>query len=116
MGSSVDHVKNITEIHPADLANFENVIVGVPTWHIGEIQEDWGAVLPEIEALNFAGKKVAVFGLGDGKGYPETYVDAMAELVEKFEKKGAKLGECGLRRVTSLKNQKPFERESCWAL
>jgi len=91
MGSSVDHVKNITEIHPADLANFENVIVGVPTWHIGEIQEDWGAVLPEIEALNFAGKKVAVFGLGDGKGYPETYVDAMAELVEKFEKKGAKL-------------------------
>lgn len=91
MGEAVDHVKNITEIHPADLANFEKVIVGVPTWHIGEIQEDWGAVLPEIEALNFAGKKVAVFGLGDGKGYAETYVDAMAELVEKFEKKGAKL-------------------------
>ena len=91
MGEAVDHVKNITEIHPADLAQFEKVIVGVPTWHIGEIQEDWGAVLPEIEALNFQGKKVAVFGLGDGKGYPETYVDAMAELVEKFEKKGAKL-------------------------
>ncbi|NBX93268.1 MAG: flavodoxin [Proteobacteria bacterium] len=90
-GEAVDHVKNITEIHPADLAQFEKVIVGVPTWHIGEIQEDWGAVLPEIEALNFQGKKVAVFGLGDGKGYPETYVDAMAELVEKFEKKGAKL-------------------------
>ncbi|NBX83698.1 flavodoxin [bacterium] len=91
MGEAVDHVKNITEIHPADLAQFEKVIVGVPTWHIGEIQEDWGAVLSEIEALNFQGKKVAVFGLGDGKGYPETYVDAMAELVEKFEKKGAKL-------------------------
>lgn len=91
MGDSVEYVKNITEIHPADLAQFEKVIVGVPTWHIGEIQEDWGAVLPEIEALNFQGKKVACFGLGDGKGYPETYVDAMAELVEKFEKKGAKL-------------------------
>jgi flavodoxin I len=91
MGSSVDHCKNITEIHPADLAQFEKVIVGVPTWHIGEIQEDWGAVLPEIEALSFQGKKVAVFGLGDGKGYPDTYVDAMAELVEKFEKKGAQL-------------------------
>lgn len=91
MGEAVDHVKNITEIHPADLAQFEKVIVGVPTWHIGEIQEDWGAVLPEIEALNFQGKKVAVFGLGDGKGYPDTYVDAMAELVEKFEKKGAQL-------------------------
>lgn len=91
LGDAVDHVKNITDIHPVDLAQFDKVIVGVPTWHIGEIQEDWGAVLPEMEALNFQGKKVAVFGLGDGKGYPETYVDAMAELVEKFEKKGAQL-------------------------
>jgi flavodoxin I len=91
LGDAVDHVKNITDIHPVDLAQFDKVIVGVPTWHIGEIQEDWGAVLPEIEALSFQGKRVAVFGLGDGKGYPETYVDAMAELVEKFEKKGAQL-------------------------
>jgi len=91
LGDAVDHVKNITDIHPVDLAQFDKVIVGVPTWHIGEIQEDWGSVLPEIEALNFQGKKVAVFGLGDGKGYPETYVDAMHELVEKFEKKGAQL-------------------------
>lgn len=91
---SVDYLKNITDIHPVDLTVVENIIIGVPTWHIGELQDDWAAMLPEVKALSFAGKKVAVFGLGDGKGYAETYVDGMAELLEPFEKGGAKL--CGL--------------------
>jgi flavodoxin I len=91
---SVDYLKNITDIHPADLTVVENIIIGVPTWHIGELQDDWAAMLPEVKALAFAGKKVAVFGLGDGKGYADTYVDGMAELLEPFEKGGAKL--CGL--------------------
>jgi len=88
---SVDYLKNITDIHPVDLTVVENIIIGIPTWHIGELQDDWAAMLPEVKALNFAGKKVAVFGLGDGKGYEETYVDGMAELLEPFEKGGAKL-------------------------
>ncbi|MFM8315118.1 MAG: flavodoxin [Deltaproteobacteria bacterium] len=91
---SVDYLKNITDIHPVDLTVVENIIIGVPTWHIGELQDDWAAMLPEVKALAFAGKKVAVFGLGDGKGYADTYVDGMAELLEPFEKGGAKL--CGL--------------------
>jgi len=90
---SVDYLKNITDIHPADLAVVENIIIGIPTWHIGELQDDWAAMLPEVKALSFAGKKVALFGLGDGKGYADTYVDGMAELLEPFEKGGAKL--CG---------------------
>lgn len=94
LGASVEHLKNITDLHPVDFTVVENIILGVPTWHIGEIQEDWAAVLTELRALNFTGKKVAVFGLGDAKGYPDTYVDAMAELLEPFEKNGAKL--CGL--------------------
>jgi|GEM_PF-2304 len=88
---SVDYLKNITDIHPVDLTVVENIIIGVPTWHIGELQDDWAAMLPEVKALTFAGKKVAVFGLGDGKGYADTYVDGMAELLEPFEKGGAKL-------------------------
>lgn len=88
---SVDYLKNITDIHPVDLTVVENIIIGVPTWHIGELQDDWAAMLPEVKALAFAGKKVAVFGLGDGKGYADTYVDGMAELLEPFEKGGAKL-------------------------
>lgn len=93
LGADLDHVKNITEIGPLDFGVPECLILGVPTWHVGEMQDDWASVLPEFEkaAINLAGKKIAVYGLGDFKGYPDTYVDAMQELAEKFEKKGAKL-------------------------
>lgn len=91
LGDVVEHVKNVTEIVAADLTVCEVLILGVPTWHIGEMQDDWAKILPELDALNFNGKKLAIFGLGDQKGYPDTYVDAMGELLEKFEKTGAKL-------------------------
>lgn len=93
LGSAIDHTKLITEISATDLAVPQVFILGVPTWHIGEMQDDWAAFLPSMEGapLDFKGKKVAIFGLGDGKGYPDTYVDAMQELWEKFEKRGAEL-------------------------
>ncbi len=90
LGASVDHVKSITDINPIDFTVCENIILGIPTWHIGELQDDWAAMMNDIKALKFEGKKVAVFGLGDGKGYADTYVDAMAELLAPFEKGGAK--------------------------
>lgn len=93
LGATIDHTKLITEISPSDLLVPQVLILGVPTWHIGEMQDDWASFLPGMEtsSLDLKGKKVAIFGLGDGKGYPESYVDAMQELWEKFEKRGAQL-------------------------
>ncbi len=91
LGSSVDHMVNVATCSPKDFEVCEIMLLGVPTWHIGEMQDDWAAILPQLKEGNYAGKKIAVFGLGDQKGYPETYVDAMGELLEPFEAKGAKL-------------------------
>lgn len=91
LGSSVDHMVNVASCSPKDFEVCEIMILGVPTWHIGEMQDDWAGILPALKEGNYAGKKIAVFGLGDQKGYPETYVDAMGELLEPFEAKGAKL-------------------------
>lgn len=91
LGDAIQHVKNITDLSPMDFTICEILILGVPTWHIGEMQDDWAAFLPDLDPLEFKGKKIAIFGLGDGKGYPDTYVDAMQELWVKFEKRGATL-------------------------
>jgi len=91
LGDVAQHVRNVSDITPPDLAVCEVIILGVPTWHIGEMQDDWAAVLPEVDLVDLKGKKMAIFGLGDGKGYPDTYVDAIGELAEKFEKRGATL-------------------------
>lgn len=88
---SVDHLKNVAEAHPLDFTACEIMILGIPTWHIGELQDDWAAILPDVAKNNYAGKKIAIFGLGDQKGYADTYVDAMADIAEAFEKTGAKL-------------------------
>lgn len=91
LGGVVDHVKNVTELTQADFTPCEIMILGVPTWHIGEMQDDWAIILPDVAKNDYKGKKIAIFGLGDFKGYPETYVDAMQELWEPFSKTGAQL-------------------------
>jgi flavodoxin I len=58
------------------------------------MQDDWAAMLGHFGELKpgcFAGKQVAIFGLGDFRGYPDTYVDAMGELWQAFEARGATL-------------------------
>ena len=48
----------------ASAFNAELLVLGSSTWGIGELQDDWAAKLDSVKA-SFAGKKVAVFGLGD---------------------------------------------------
>ncbi|MEZ4750296.1 MAG: flavodoxin [Bdellovibrionota bacterium] len=91
IGDSVAKVVNVTEVTPKVFEKFEHLILGVPTWHIGEMQEDWAEMLTRLAGTNLKGKKCAVFGLGDGVGYPDTYVDAMQELWEAFKPLGAEL-------------------------
>jgi flavodoxin fldA len=41
--------------------------------------------------LDLKGKKVAIFGLGDQKNYPDNFVDGMGILADAFQKAGAEL-------------------------
>jgi flavodoxin I len=67
---------------------FENVIIGCPTWNVGELQSDWETFYDELENIDFSGKKVAYFGPGDQVGYPDTFEDAMGMLEEKITEQG----------------------------
>ena len=71
------------------MQTYENLIIGCPTWYIGQLQEDWDISLPELEQLDLQGKRVALFGLGDQFGYPDTFVDAIGILGRQFEAAGA---------------------------
>lgn len=68
---------------------YDCLIFGIPTWDYGELQEDWEEVWPDIDELDLAGKKVALFGLGDQVGYPEWFLDAMGYLHDKLMERGA---------------------------
>ena len=74
-----------------DFEEFDNIIVGVSTWFDGELPSYWDEVKPELESLDMKGKKVAIFGLGDQKKYPENFIDGVGLLAEVFETAGAKI-------------------------
>lgn len=67
----------------------DNFILSAPTWFDGELPNYWDEFVPELEDMDLTNKTFAVFGLGDQKGYPENFCDAIGILVEILEKCGA---------------------------
>lgn len=66
-------------------------ILGIPTWYDGELQSDWEDYFEEFKEIDFTGKTVAVFGLGDQIGYDEWFCDGIGILAEVVEKNGGKV-------------------------
>ncbi len=71
------------------ISEFEKVIIGCSTWGDGELQDDFEEAWDEFCSLDFSGKTVALFGLGDQDGYADEYVDAMGIIYEQVVSKGA---------------------------
>ena len=89
-GCEVD-LFNIAETPPVKMLEYEKLIIGCPTWHIGELQDDWDAIYEEYKKLDFSGKTAAFFGCGDQIGYPGNFLDAIGILAKPFIKNGGKL-------------------------
>ena len=62
--------------------DYDILILGVSTWGIGEMQEDWKDFIHPLPELDLNGRMVAMFGLGDQESYPGTFADAMGRLYE----------------------------------
>lgn len=85
LGEDVVTLHDMSEADPGDFEQYDCVIVGCPTWDIGELQPDWdGFYNDELDKVDFTGKKVAYFGTGDQEGYADNFQDAMGILEEKI--------------------------------
>jgi len=72
-----------------DFAPYDFLIFGAPTWHGGELQDDWEAFVSHLDAADLSGKTVALYGLGDQKAYPDAFLDALGTLYEHVKRRGA---------------------------
>ncbi len=84
-------VHNIADASLEEIAAWDYLLFGISTWDIGQLQDDWAAFLPHMDDLDLTGKKVAIFGLGDQYGYPDTYIDAAGVLADKVMERGGEL-------------------------
>lgn len=71
--------------------NYRLLILGIPTWDFGELQEDWQEFWDQLSGLDFSSCRVALFGLGDQIGYGEWFLDAMGLLAQVVTAGGATL-------------------------
>jgi flavodoxin I len=90
-GESVVTLHEIADVDQSDFGNYDCLIIGCPTWDIGELQADWdGFYAEDLDNIDFSGKKVAYFGTGDQVGYADNFQDAMGILEEKISSLGGK--------------------------
>nr|WP_324258846.1 flavodoxin [Cellvibrio fontiphilus] len=87
-GYSVD-MMNVTEVTSDVLATYSFLIMGIPTWDFGGIQEDWEDFEKDLLSTNLRGHVVALYGLGDQRGYGDYFVDAMGWLRDRVVQTGA---------------------------
>lgn len=93
LGANTVDLLEIFRKKKEDMEKYNLLILGMPTWYDGELQGDWEEFISEMTQIDFTGKRVAFFGLGDQYGYPSYFCDALglfAEIVEKG--KGAIIG------------------------
>jgi flavodoxin I len=82
------------DIRSTDLSKmleYSNLIIGCPTWNVGELQEDWEEVFLEYRKLDFTNITGAFFGAGDQISYSFNYLDAVGLLAKPFIENGGKL-------------------------
>ncbi len=84
---------NIKEVALADVEQYDNVILGISTWDFGELQEDWESHWDEAADIDWSGKTVALYGLGDMYGYADWFQDALGMLHDVVVAAGAQI--CG---------------------
>lgn len=80
----------IKEVKPSDFDSFDHLIFGLSTigkanWDSTHTDNDWDLFMSHINQVNWLGKTVAIFGLGDQVAYPDNFVDAIGWLFEKLE-------------------------------
>lgn len=84
-------IHNLAEAPVSHMANYKYLVLGIPTWDYGELQEDWENCWNELDELDLHGATVALYGLGDQVGYPEWFQDALGYLYIKVINLGARV-------------------------
>jgi flavodoxin I len=93
LGSEAAKPVNVRTASADDLLNYDLLILGTPTYgegvlpglSTGNATTSWEEFLPTLTGHDFTGKKIAIYGLGNQKSYPNDFVSAMYYLYDSFK-------------------------------
>ena len=92
---------NVNRITPAEMLKYDALILGTPSYGIGEIpghgasgcfEPNWAEFFDKMpEAPDFTGKRIAFFGLGAQERYADRFASSLMALYKVFAGYGAEL-------------------------
>ena len=87
---------SVNEASATDLEKYDKIIFGISTvgketWDSNYSNTDWSKFFPTISKVDYSGKTVAIFGLGDHITYSGYFVNAMGVLAKELIKNGANI-------------------------
>lgn len=90
---------NINKASAGLLAGYSHLILGTSTLGGGQLPGlstdcmggGWEEFLPQLQDVDFSGKTIALFGLGNQEKYPDEFVDALGEIYHFVVARGAKV-------------------------
>ena len=95
-GEQVVDMISVHDATAADLEKYDQLIFGISTvgketWDSNYSNTDWAKFFPNISKVDYSGKTVAIFGLGDHLTYSSHFVNAIGVLAKQLLKNGAKI-------------------------
>lgn len=91
-GNAKVDLYNLAHASIDDMKKYKNLIFGTSAWGIGEMQDEWEMFIDNLSDIDFSGRKLALFGLGDQKEYPESFVDGLGTLYCRLPDKSGVVG------------------------
>ncbi len=91
MGEDNVDLFDVYDIDGSEFANYKHLILGLSTWHDGQLQSAWDDYYNDFKEVDMAGKTVALFGLGDQYGYSTYFCDGVGVIGKTAEENGAKI-------------------------
>lgn len=93
----VDKPLNINRATVEDLMKYSVLILGTATYGEGDLpgvennvkSGSWLDFIPQLEGLDFSGKTIAFYGVGNQEKYGDRFVNGMGKLYAFFKAKGA---------------------------
>jgi len=92
LGVENSDIINVDSATGKDLQKYPYLILGTPTWGVGEMQDDWEDFAEILDKTELIGKKVALFGLGDQDTYPDSFADGVGMLYNRIKDKAIIIG------------------------
>ena len=88
-GHEVCDLHDVKSRSLAPIQSYDWLIFGVSTTDLHDMQHDWRQIVSEASKLDLTGKRLAMFGLGDQREFPDHFADGLGALHRYMSTTGA---------------------------